>query len=151
MNTLLGANLLVAQLNQASRFSALRQGLEEGSSKDVNLTIMLWLLAAVLLVFLLYALLRRRPRQHVARGTDYLAHGARLLGLDRAELRDLRTVAAQAHLTQPAALLLSPANLAHALEAAQARQGDPQLRLRVDELSRRLFGSAPPKTNTNPA
>ena len=68
-----------------------------------------------------------------------------------AELRDLRTVAAQAHLTQPAALLLSPANLAHALEAAQARQGDPQLRLRVDELSRRLFGSAPPKTNTNPA
>jgi len=150
MNTPLIANFLVAQLDRASRLGAFRQGLEEGSTKGGNLTLTLYLLGATLLVILLYTLLKRRPRRHVARGTDYMAYGARLLRLDRSELRDLRTVATQACLTQPAALLLSPANLAHALGASQARRNDPQLRQRVDALSIRMFGSPLPKPQQPP-
>lgn len=88
---------------------------------------------------------RRRPETRV----DYLAEAAGILELTRAEREDLARLASRARLSQPAAMLLSPANLAFAFERGFADTGDPELRRRVDALSFKLFGQ--PLSASRPA
>jgi hypothetical protein len=72
---------------------------------------------------------------------DYLTVLVDLLGLSEEDRRDLRRVAAGAGLAQPAAILLTPANFAHAIGHPGLGRPDPAFVRRMDDLSRRLFGT----------
>jgi hypothetical protein len=85
---------------------------------------------------------RRRPKPVPRR--DYLAEAVKVLGLTREERSDLLELAGRAHLSQPAAMLLSPANLAFALNRAPMDGPAGPLRNRLDALSRKLFGEGLP-------
>jgi hypothetical protein len=98
------------------------------------------LLAVVALV--LYFLGRRR-RHKIKPRPNYLAEAGRILGLTREERSSLKRLAARAQLPYAAAMLLSPANLAHALHRNAPGAGDVLLQSRVEALSLRLFGQPP--------
>ncbi len=72
---------------------------------------------------------------------DYLTVLVDLLGLSEEDRRDLCRVATAAGLAQPAAILLTPANFAHAIRHPGLGRPDPALLRRMDDLSRRLFGT----------
>jgi hypothetical protein len=114
----------------------------------------LWIvLAIVVLLGLVHYGARwtaQRGRPHARPAIDYLVSAIDLLGLGEDDRRDLLRLAAGAKLEQPAALLLSPANLADALRRSSDPPPEPELTLRMNQLSRRLFNvnlppMAPPK------
>lgn len=78
-------------------------------------------------------------RQLTPRPGDYLAQAARQLGLSRLQLHDLRRLAAQARLRQPASMLLSPANLAEALRRSATVPDRAMSTAAADRLAQRLF------------
>jgi hypothetical protein len=64
----------------------------------------------------------------------------RTLKLTRRERRDVRVIAVRARLAQPTSMLLSPAALSAAVDAALGERGKPALRQRMGQLATRLFG-----------
>jgi hypothetical protein len=130
---------LLAQIDRPEALEDLRRGFQQECAHTHFVTV-LAVLVLVGGVFVVVWLCRRRPQEHVARVT-HLAEGAHVLGLAEEELDDLRAVAGQASVSHPAAMLLSPANFAHAARAAQAGgKVDPELQERLDRLARRLYG-----------
>lgn len=89
---------------------------------------------------------RRKPETRV----DYLAEAAAILNLTQAEHEDLARLASRARLPQPAAILLSPANLAHAFNRGGPDRNDPKRRRRLDALSLKLFGQPLNAGSTGP-
>jgi hypothetical protein len=89
----------------------------------------------------------RRRRQKTKPRPNYLAEAGRILGLSHEERRSLKRLAARAQLAHPVAMLLSPANLAHALQRSTSGTGDAMLQSRVEALSVRLFGQLPPSAS----
>jgi hypothetical protein len=71
--------------------------------------------------------------------TDYLTLAVDLLELSEGDRRDLQRITRAAELKQPAAVLLSPMNLARAAAAAMNEEPDQELRGRLEQLCRRLF------------
>jgi len=131
---------LLAQIDRPEAFEALRRGFQEECS-NTHFIAAVAIAALVCGVLVVIWLCRRRPAVDVGRVT-HLAEGAHVLGLVEEELDDLRTVAGRASVSHPAAMLLSPANLARAARAAQAAGGkaDPALQERLDRLAKRLYG-----------
>jgi hypothetical protein len=137
---------LLAQIDRPEAIEALRRGFQQECS---NTHFLMTVAVAVLVcgVCLVVWLLRRRPTETMTRGT-HLAEGAHVLGLEKEELDDLRTVASRASVSHPAAMLLSPANLARAARAAQASgKPDPVLQERLDRLAQRLYGRSLGESN----
>ena len=133
---------LPASLDRAEKLRALRDGLGSGPPPTEHLYALVAAVAVLLALVVLLSLVSRRRRGGTRPGhADLLAHGAALAGLDRGELRDLRAIAARCNLSHPAAMLLSPANLAH---AARHAEDDPHLAQRLKELSVKLFGTSLP-------
>ena len=138
----------LANLGLNSGMQKLRQGFTvqatDSNIPAVVLTVIA-LCALVLGIDLIYRLSQRRPR---TRRVDYLDRSTRVLDLSFRERHDLKTLARRAHLPHPAAMLLSPANLAYAVEQATQVQDNRALRQRMNRLSRRLFGVQLPQTPT---
>lgn len=70
---------------------------------------------------------------------DYLTTAVDLLGLSESDRRLLQKVAASANLRQPAAMLLSPENLAAAAGPLLKSRRDDAVRRRIENLCRQLF------------
>lgn len=141
--------MMLAALDRAGKLSAMRQGFERSATED-NTTAIGVLLIAVGLCGLLGILSQILQRRQTGRSVDYLGRTARVVGLSRRELRMLRKVAKAARLRQPAAMLLSPANLAHGVALALPPQGKPRLRQRMDGICRRIFGQPLPAPAVGP-
>ncbi len=104
--------------------------------------VLLFLCGAVGLIFLILLLARMFESEsgaEVEPRTDYLTLAVDLLGLSESDRRDLQRIARAAKLTQPAALLLSPMNLARAVALAPETAHDQELRGRLEQLCLRLF------------
>ena len=138
MNLLTMAANLLGQIDRPEELEALGRGFHDECSQTHFIAVLV-AVAALGVVYVLARLYRRSPDEGVIR-VSHLAEGAHRLGLRQEELDDLRTVAGRASLPHPAAMLLSPANLARAARAAQAGRADPVLQERLDRLALRLFG-----------
>lgn len=107
-------------------------------------------LAALLVLATLCGYRRRKPKSQ----PDYFAAAANILNLTDQERADLERLAARARYSQPVAMLLSPANLAHAIERGLPDGNNSGLRRRLQTLSLKLFAQpAPtpqPGQHTNP-
>lgn len=135
--------LLVAQVDRFSELENLRRGFTRQAADSNLLAVCLVAAALCGLVVLLDRVYRARDRsrKQAPKRRDYLVAVANVLGLSRSETRLVRTVAALAHISPPASILLSPANLAWAVQSAGGALGDAGLRARVNELCQRLFGT----------
>jgi hypothetical protein len=138
--------LVLAQLDQSGWAEAFRRGFQEEVSDTHSYTVLI-AIAAMCGVLLAVRLLRP-PNNGATASIDYLAEAARRVGLGRTELQDLQNVARRASLSHPAAMLLSPANLTHAVQSALGQADDPPLRRRLDRLSRSLYGVPLPDAST---
>jgi hypothetical protein len=131
---------LLAQIDEPEKLEALRRGFHQETSQTHFLGVFV-AIAVLCGVYLVVRICRRRPgRDDQLIRIGHLAESAHVLGLVQEELDDLRTVAGKASLSHPAAMLLSPANLAHAARAAQDGKMDPALQERMDRLATKLFG-----------
>lgn len=100
--------------------------------------------AAALIVILLVIIARyftRRENRVAEPRVDHLVLAVDLLGLSEDDRRDLQGLAREAKVREPAALLLSPQALAHAVASAPP---NPARTHRLAELSRRMFGEPLP-------
>jgi hypothetical protein len=118
-------------------FAGLRSGFTTELASNELIAFVLGGCVLVALLALGLPYLTRRRKAKVER-PDYLVLACRVLGLSHAERALVRRMAAKAHLSEPAAMLLSPANLAYALERSSSG-GEPDARERVDALCIKLF------------
>jgi hypothetical protein len=131
---------LLARLDQTEVLRAFRRGFDNDASQTRLLGVLLGIATLCGFITLLLRITRRRHGALKTARVDYLASAARVLGLNRGELRDLRTVAIRARLAHPAAMLLSPANLIFAARAARRAEPDGGLWERLNCLSVKVFG-----------
>jgi hypothetical protein len=129
---------LLAQIDRPEALEDLRRGFQQECS-NTHLAVVMAIVALLCAGAVAIWLFRRQPPTDIAPVT-HLAKGARVLGLEQEELDDLRTVAGRASVPHPAAMLLSPANLAKAARAAKDAKADPALQERLDRLAQRLYG-----------
>ncbi len=144
MNTSAITPALLAQLEWVSKLKDLSRGFT-GQAAESNITVVLLAVGGLCgLAWAIDRLYRIRQNRRNAQLADLLAHSARLLALKRGELRTLRAVSTRAGLAVPAAMLLSPANLAHALKLALRAEDDPRLQQRLNLLAVKLFDTSLP-------
>ncbi len=131
---------LLAQIDHSEQLDALRRGFREETSQT-HFTLVVVACLALIGVYVIVRVCRgRHEEEEQAERVSHLAEGAHVLGLVQEELDDLRTVAGRVSMSHPAAMLLSPANLARAARAAQKGRADPALQARMDRLATKLFG-----------
>ena len=130
---------------QEEILEAIRRGLNTKPAIEQWLMLLLGAVCVVGLLFLARRYMNRddQPKHEPAR--DYLSEAFTVLDLNHTQREDLRRLATRARLFEPVAILLSPANLAHALDRILDGQDDPALRQRYDTLSIELFGKPLPK------
>ncbi len=133
---------LLASTYLADRLRGIRQGFLDECAETHGTAVVIGI-AALCAALLVARRIERHKRGEVP-PPDYVGEIARVLGLSVAELADVRAIAAQAGLSQAAVVLLSPANLAYAVQAA-AVDRDAGRRARLDALSVRLFGTHLPQ------
>ena len=124
-------------------FRSIRDALTSGPQRAE----VLWLLAGALAVLLLIVLSARflnRDRNQSTPTVDYLTLAVDVLGLSESDRRLLKGLARAADLPQPVAMLLSPANLAAAVEHVDESPEGDKLRAGAESLCRRLFGTPLP-------
>ncbi len=139
MNVLIAGSALLESLSRA-----------RNAGPDTREALLLLCVAGVfgLLVFLL-ARLSGQPRgAAVEVRTDHLTQAVDLLELSEGDRRDLQRITKAAELKQPAAVLLSPMNLARAAAAAMNDEPDQELRGRLEQLCLRLFDEPLPDPGT---
>jgi len=138
--------LLADAIDNATGYEALRAFRDALTATHDPRTIVLSLLGLAAFILLLGLVARHYTRETVAApaSPDYLTLAVDLLGLSEQTRRDLRLIAQRAKLEQPAAMLLSPANLASAAARAFRPHDNPGLFERLEQLSRRLFGQPLP-------
>lgn len=131
---------LLAQARLDERREALLNSIQDslstGPSDD---QIILFVVAAGVMTLGLIIAARFVNRERGTRRVDYLVLTIDLLGLSEDDRRDLQTVARHADLPEPAAMLLSPMNLAHAVGLAKQRLSDKTLERRMNDISLRVF------------
>ncbi|MGD8452668.1 MAG: hypothetical protein PVJ57_12690 [Phycisphaerae bacterium] len=125
------------------------QGLRSGLTEKSNNNDLILALAAVAALSILLLVLRRFLGRHgrpaaAPPAVDALGVVMKILDLPRAAQDDLRRLATYCRLSEPAAMLLSPVNLARAYERGFAKLGDPDLRHRLDALCQQTFGQPLP-------
>ncbi len=130
---------------QPELFQRLRSGFHtELASNDLILYVLLFL--GLLLLGLMIARLVLRPAQPArVKRRDYLIEALRRLGLPRDERQLLKSLAARAALPQPAAMLLSPANLAYAFRRLPPEHRNAALYQRLNEIARGLYDKSLPE------
>lgn len=141
MTFLLGDSPLLESINRALRSGPTSNG------------VLLLLAGAVALIAIVVIAMRfssRRAPDSVERGADMFTQALARLGLSRAEQSDLRYVAQNASVREPAAILLSPHGLATAAEWA-LKDADPERRKRVAALCGKLFGEELPPVGPVPS
>ncbi len=142
---LLGHLILAGSEDFARRLQPIQQGFHAEASDSNVFTILLILLGLAVLVVIMDQVYRTLAGRRPASLPDYLVQLGRVLGLSAADLRELRLLATRGKLPQPAASLLSPANLAYALQAAGL--GDnPRARGRLERICQTAFGVPLPHT-----
>ncbi|GEM_PF-2478235 len=120
-------------------FESIRSTLSSGPQRSETIIFALSVLAVVLLIVLSARFLSRETKQSDKPQVDYLTLAVDLLELSEADRRLLVRIAQAAKLDQPAAMLLSPANLAAAARALTGGSGGSRLLAEVDDLCARLF------------
>jgi hypothetical protein len=135
---------LLADADWVTAMEALRRGFARQASDSNVPAVILALLGLCVFVVVLDQIYRLLQPRHRVRRVDYLARAGDVAGLSRGQVRDLRWVAGRAGLCCPAAMLLSPANLACAVNVALRGDPRPALRRRLERLSLDLFGVSLP-------
>ncbi len=120
-------------------FSAVRSTLSSGPHRTELILLIVGALVLIVLIALSARFFSRETRPADKPRVDYLTIAVDLLDLSEADRRLLQRIAAAAGLDQPAAMLLSPANLASAAAALLKRDPGSALRTEIDHLCTRLF------------
>jgi hypothetical protein len=120
---------------------SLRRGVVGDASVQMVLGALLVILAATAVVLLIRRFLNQAPRRQRPEPVDYVTLAVDVMRLTETDRHDLLTVVERARPRVPGAMLLSPANLSHAVRQALAAQPDEHLRQRLDDLSVRLYGT----------
>lgn len=143
-------NLLL--LGDTSLLEAISRAISAGPQRTEVLLFLCGAGSLVVLILLLARVFGRESRAEAKHRTDYLTLAVDLLGLSESDRRDLHRIARGAKLAQPAAMLLSPMNLAHAIALAPPKiAGDQELRGRLEDLCLRLFDTPLPGAGRAPA
>ncbi len=138
---------LLGQTGSVSRremMEHLREGFNSELASNELFVHMIGGVALIALLLLVWQFFGRRKGPKPTPRRDFLAEAMKAIGLTRDERADLFQLAARAQLQQPAAMLLSPGNLAYALSRAPAEGPEGPFRQRLDALSRKLFGEGLP-------
>lgn len=125
----------------------MRTGLQAKSDPWAWLYLVCAAVGVILLLALAKRFLQRRTEAPVIPQRDFLAEAMVELDLSAQERQDLERVALRARLEQPAAMLFSPANLAHALKRAFTESMDSALQQRLSGLALKLFGEPLPTSS----
>jgi hypothetical protein len=144
---ILGQGLPPSQQQELERLGSGFKG--EAANNELFVFVVGAVVVLVVLLLALHYLTRKRESKAKAR-PDYLAAATRILGLTREERANLARLAARARWAHPAAMLLSPANLAHACHKGMPAAGDAELYRRVDALCRKLFDQPLPEATASP-
>jgi hypothetical protein len=139
MHTLAANAVTVGPLARAPLLESIRNALTSGPQANETMIFLVGLIAFVLLIMLAARFFSREAGPPKESQVDYLTLSVDVLGLSESDRRDLQRIAHRAGLEQPAAMLLSPANLAHAAAATLSVENDSGLRERLDRLCLRLF------------
>ena len=105
----------------------------------------LGVIAFLVLVILAGRYLNPENRRRQNGPVDYLTVAVDMLGLTEQDRRDLLRIARIGKLETPAAMLLSPANFAAALNRPGVCDRDPDLQRRMGDLCKRLFDARLPR------
>lgn len=133
---------LLAQ--RTERLRQIGEGMQQGSSLSSFLMLLVGLVAFVALLMLArkYFGDEQSPRDA---SPDFLHLACRELGLTDRERLALRELARRAGAREPAAMLLSPRNLAQALHKAGVRGENSTLPTAVSAICTKLFGTPLPE------
>ena len=137
-------------LARAPLLESIRETLNAGPQRAETLALGAGLIAFVLLVALAAKYFGREPGTVAEPRIDYLTLAVDVLGFSESDRRDLQRIARQAGLEQPAAMLLSPENLARAAAPTLNVERNTELRDRVDDICRRLFNTPLPDPDDRP-
>ncbi|MFQ5804987.1 MAG: hypothetical protein ACE5I3_00905 [Phycisphaerae bacterium] len=129
----------VGPLGGQPPLEAIRNALTAGPQTTETMVLLAGLVAVLLLIVLCARYFDPERRAVAEPQPDYLAGAVEVLGLSERDRRDLQRIARQAGLEQPVAMLLSPANLAHAAGPTLNTENDGELRRRIEHLCARLF------------
>lgn len=124
---------------------SIRDALSTGPERTETVAFLVGLVAVVLLIILAARFFGRDGHRRPEPQVDYLTLAVDLLGLSESDRRDLHRIAQRAALEQPAAMLLSPTNLARAAAATLSVENDRELRARLDHICQRLFDAPLPE------
>lgn len=131
----------------------LRQGFLERPSGEQQLEFWGYVLAFLSFVAICVKIAMRKPgAPKPPKKFDYLTVAVDVLGLSELDRRMLLRISSRAGLDQPAAMLLSPMNLAHALHEARTNGAPADVVATAERLCKQLFDSPlpayePPKKN----
>jgi hypothetical protein len=125
-------------------FESVREELLHGATPRGTLALVLAFATLVALIVVLSRIFRAPESVAAPPRRDMLREASDVLNLAAGERRDLLQLSRRCGATHPAALLLSPANLGHAVRLADAARPDPRLRARLNHLCERLHGEPLP-------
>lgn len=124
----------------AAFFESTREHLLHGATPEATIALIAGFVGLVVLIVLLSRLFRAPEAIAPLPRSDMLKEAAEVLKLTAGERRDIALLAHRSGATQPAAVLLSPANLAHALAVATSASPDLRLANHIDALCQKLHG-----------
>lgn len=120
--------------------NAVRHELMHGYTPAGTLGLIFGFVALIILIVVLPRLFRSGDRLTPEPRVDMLKEAANLLGLGAGERRDLALLAHRSQHDVPAAMLLTPANLAYSLMVANTGLQDARLTARIAALCEKLHG-----------
>jgi hypothetical protein len=141
---------LLADANANDFVESVREELLHGASSQATLALLLAFGALVGLIVVLSRMFRSPEALAPLPRIDLLREAAEVLKLSAGERRDIGLLAHRCGHSQPAAMLLSPANLSHALALANSAHPDPRLTGHINSLCIRLHGVPLPGTRDVP-
>lgn len=133
--------MMLAQITE-DRLRALRESFNEqaGQSDHTIAFVVLGIVLILAAVGGIVLLRRHRRAEQVRTHVDILSDALQVLALTESDAALIRGIASAARLREPTAMLLSPMNLAVAMEGALSAGSDPRIRAQAEEVSERLFG-----------
>lgn len=133
-----------ALLAQNPMLDSIRATLSAGPNKTEIGLFVAGALTLLLLILLAARYFGHDGQRDAAPGIDYLTAAVDVLGLGESDRRMLQKIARKTGLDQPAAMLLSPENLAHAVAPLWRDRLDDTTRLRIENLCRQVFDAPLP-------
>lgn len=143
------APLLATGLSRGERLRAMGKGVSSPPSTSELLWFAFAVVAMIALLLFIRTIFVKPEAKPERRGPDLFDRAIRELDLPKSDREILTQVARSARLPDPAAILLSPANLAHALERLPTDNEGTSLRRQVNSVSLRLFQRPLPSPKRN--